>query len=395
MYKSSISFFLLFLFAYLIGVLCYDYLWDTYGFSYTDEIIALCLLVFYLNHCFITHRFNKEFFYFLAISLFYFFYSLGFGVNGWEAVWMDFCIQIKSFLAFYVVYSLAPKFTMRQLRLINNLSKICFLMLLFIGFQGQEFIAHCFHHPSRYATAVTITGFLYLYSSGRTRFNVWVAMLIWSVGILSFRSKFYGFYACAAVLFLWVDIRKYIGLTVMKKILYGLGLSAIIIFAARDKISHYLIDGTADADNMFARVALYYKAPQIVVDYFPFGSGLGSYATFASGKFYSPLYGEYNMDHLYGMTPDTYEFIADTYFPVLVQFGFVGIGLYALFWLRNWRIALLGNGSKSNTVLVKMNILVFVFFFIESITDSTFTNNRGLFMMMLLALFLRESELKK
>ena len=390
MFPKKIKFYFLFLFSYLVGVLLYDYLWDFYNFSYTDEVIALWLLVIYLKYFIVTNKFNEEFFYFLFIALLYLIYSLTFGANCWQGILTDFCIQIKPFLCFYVVYAFNPIFPKWQIKSINILSIICFAVLLFIGMQGETFITNCFHHTSKYATAVTITGFLYLYSSNRDRYNILITLIIWSIGIFSFRSKFYGFYALAIVLLLFVDLRKYIKVRLWQKILYCVLLLAIVLFVAREKISHYLIDGTANEENMFARVALYYKVPQIVVDYFPFGPGLGSYASFASGEFYSPLYTKYNMEHLDGMTPDDYYFVADTYYPVLAQFGIVGVYLFGLFWVR--RMKTVCWNKYSDDVLIKMNILVFVFFFIESITDSTFTNNRGLFMMMLFALFIRESE---
>ena len=42
----------------------------------------------------------------------------------------------------------------------------------------------------------------------------------------------------------------------------------------------------------------------------------------------------------------------------------------------------------NNELLFKLTILIFIFFIIESIADSTFTHNRGMVMLMLLAVIL-------
>ena len=132
-------------------------------------------------------------------------------------------------------------------------------------------------------------------------------------------------------------------------------------------------------------MALYYFSLQIFIDYFPFGSGFGTYATYASGINYSPVYSKYGMQEMHGLTKDAPDFIADTYFPALAQFGIVGVLLFFTFWIYLASKAIKAyrrNCRKEATIA----LIIIFFFMIESTSDATLTHNRGMFIMMVLGL---------
>ena len=93
------------------------------------------------------------------------------------------------------------------------------------------------------------------------------------------------------------------------------------------------------------------------------------------------------MDIMHGLNERHPDFIADTYYPALAQFGVVGLFLFFAFWGILTKKALI-NFSKVNLKDFTINILIILFFLIECTSDATITHNRGLFMMMLLALSL-------
>jgi len=79
-----------------------------------------------------------------------------------------------------------------------------------------------------------------------------------------------------------------------------------------------------------ARNALYFTSFKIAVDYLPLGAGLGRYGSWMSRVYYSPLYDEYELSGIRGLSRDKPNFINDTFWPmVLGETGFVGIALYA------------------------------------------------------------------
>ena len=79
----------------------------------------------------------------------------------------------------------------------------------------------------------------------------------------------------------------------------------------------------------WARNVLTINSLKIAKDNFPIGTGFGTYASWASGESYSNIYYHYNISTTWGLSPDFYEFIADTFWPMIIgQFGFLGLGLY-------------------------------------------------------------------
>jgi hypothetical protein len=148
-----------------------------------------------------------------------------------------------------------------------------------------------------------------------------------------------------------------------------------------------------DVSDLYARMALYYFSTIIIMDYIPFGSGFASYATYASAEHYSSIYSKYGMDGMHGLSKASPDFIADTYYPALTQFGFAGVFLFFWFWthlsiraFKAW-----GKGCQKESL---MALMVILFFLIECTSDSTITHNRGMFMMMMLGLFFSDIKTK-
>lgn len=79
----------------------------------------------------------------------------------------------------------------------------------------------------------------------------------------------------------------------------------------------------------WARNVLTINSLKIAKDNFPIGTGFGTYASWVSGESYSNIYYHYNISTTWGLSPDFYEFISDTFWPMIIgQFGFLGLGLY-------------------------------------------------------------------
>lgn len=82
------------------------------------------------------------------------------------------------------------------------------------------------------------------------------------------------------------------------------------------------------------------------------------------------------------------RFLSDTFFPSLAQFGYIGITLFTLFWYRIFQ-----TGKKLRNF--KIILLIIFFFVFESTSDATFTQNRGIYMLILLAMFLNKERYLK
>jgi hypothetical protein len=242
-------------------------------------------------------------------------------------------------------------------------------------------------HETFYAAAVTITSLCYLYCSRFTALDKMTFLLLLSVGILSGRSKFYGFYALSVFVMLFFSNTRQFKWNI-RNITLIVCMFATIVLVAWEKISFYFyqaVTGEVEKD-MIARFVLYVTSPEILRDYFPFGSGFASYATYSSGVYYSHIYADYSIDSVYGITKNYYSFIADAYYPSLAQFGVAGIVLYLLFWLYICRRAFYFYKGTKDLHLIVVVVLIVGFLGIDGTTDSTFISNRGFFVMMLLGL---------
>lgn len=130
---------------------------------------------------------------------------------------------------------------------------------------------------------------------------------------------------------------------------------------------YFLSDG-------FARAELLRTSFIIAHDYFPFGTGFGTFGSWPSGVSYSPIYLKYGLNEIWGITPYNYLAIADSFWPtVLGQFGYIGMLLYILIIIK-----LFNNIQKEfNEKLLYVyssKLMAFVYLLISSTSESAFFN---------------------
>ncbi|MDL2277338.1 O-antigen ligase domain-containing protein, partial [Parabacteroides sp. OttesenSCG-928-G07] len=171
----------------------------------------------------------------------------------------------------------------------------------------------------------------------------------------------------------------------------------LILYVAWDKIQLYFLQSITGEveEDLIARFVLYATSLEIFKDYFPFGSGLASFATHASGAYYSDIYVEYGISHVWGISNTGWDFIADTYYPSLAQFGVAGVFLFIIFWLYIIRKTFLFFLKYEIAKYFVISVLITGYLLIENIADASFTSNRGFFMMMLLGTIMTELRKKE
>ena len=384
------NFYRLLMFTLIFGVMFYD----TIGFDYTDELCSLFLFMLFLKYVFSTSKWemNRLFLITTAVFFFYLCYSLYIGSNVRSAILTDFVVQYKPYLGFFCVYAIKPEIPDRYRKFV---CEICLLLGVYLALVGigclisYDSLIYSFKHPSRLATAVSIVALLYLYCSDYTLKDKLVFILLMVIGLCSGRSKFYGFFIICVSMACFLKPTFKLKLTV-KNILLLMLVASFVLFFTYQKINLYFLGNgdylaaNEEVKDAIARAALYFHVPEILKDYFPFGSGFASYATYASGVYYSPLYAKYGMEEVFGLSKDYFSFVADTYYPALAQFGYVGICLFFVFW-GYWAL----KAVKDYKFAYKQSLIILMivmFFMIECTTDTTITHNRGLFMMMLLGI---------
>ena len=139
------------------------------------------------------------------------------------------------------------------------------------------------------------------------------------------------------------------------------------------KFDVYYVSGLSN--DQLARPMTYKTSLQILWDYFPFGSGMGSFACNGAWKYYSPLYYEYHLTDIWGLSPDT---------GFLAQFGIVGVFFFCWFWKR--RLVAFNQIVDMRNYRVAM--ITFCCLAIEQTADTSWLSGKGMGYCMLIALCL-------
>ena len=392
-------FFFLFIFSLIFVVLLYHFI----GFQYTDEICAILLFVLFFYAVIKTPKWeiNKVFLFTLGVFIFYTIYSILIESNTKRAILNDLMIQIKPYLGFFCVYHLKPYLDASRKKLIKDISLIIWLIFLLpigiVSIVYDNIVTVTMDHPAYFGIATIIVSLCYLYSCDSTWRDKTIFFIILSVGLFSGRSKFYGFLVLSLFLIIFFDNFRQFKFN-FKNILILCTMLAAMVLVAWQKISFYfyqVISGGADVDkDVIARFVLYRTFPEILRDYFPFGSGFASFATYSSGEYYSNIYMKYGIENVWGISKQYTSFISDTYYPALAQFGIVGILLFILFWLyiAGKAISLYKKNGYTQSKHIVIILLIIGFMAIENTTGSTFIAQGGLFTMMMVGMILSEMQ---
>lgn len=179
------------------------------------------------------------------------------------------------------------------------------------------------------------------------------------------RVKAMGAITCLLLVYLLVFHRN--SLKKRMKLLAG-GVILVGIVSAVIQIKYYISLGFTTA-----RAVLTASAPFVAWDHFPFGAGWGSYASHFSADPYSQLYYNYHMQGIWGMSPGFHDYIADTFWPMLMgECGFIGFAAYvaALVLFIRWILTRLRPYSGSFASVAAL----LAYLFISSTSESAFAN---------------------
>lgn len=370
---------------YLFFVVFFLYLWLGYIFNavlpigFFDEIV-LVLFVFLLSQ----RNNNKEMLFFYGISLFYIVYSLFYSVNrSYPAIISDAIQQIKPYVFFYTFYLYHPHFTRKQIKWFNYSIYIGVLLTIASFFYDSTYYSGLYTHPAEQGNCMFSFAMFYYFINDHDKKTSVVTVLILILGLLSTRSKYYGEFIIA-IYFLFL-VKKKIKFN-LKYIFAGCLVFLLLIVVSWEKIqSNFYLEGDYERS---ARAVLYACMPKVLIDYFPFGSGLASYATYFSGEYYSPLYDKLKISDVWGISRSMKNFIADTFFPSLAQLGIVGVALYICFW-RNRILSIIRGKLSFN---YKIGFAIFLYFMIDGVAAPGFVTVYSFIPLYILAKVCRASD---
>ena len=356
-------------------------------FDWSDEILTVLLLCY----AFTKQRFlikdksrTTEINIYIVLMLFYLIYSLLIQVTTPRGVILDILQQLRPYAVFYLTWIMAPEFTPKQKKRIKWVMLLSFLGYLTAFKLKPSLVTPYGGESSAQLGQIALScAMIYYLFSKQTKKNRNIAILIMLLGLISGKSKYFG--ECVVFIALVIFVKGKINFTSVSTLLKVAALGCVVIFFTWTKFNAYYVEGFQDDAQEMARPLTYETGMKIMFkDYIPFGSGLGSFGTAAAAKEYSPLYYDYKLDTVWGLTPENPMFLADAFYPTLAEFGIVGLFFFLWFWKRRlWEC-----NKIPNIVYYRMALMAILALALESTADSSYLSGKGMGYFMVLALCL-------
>lgn len=374
--KGIARFFTLYWIVYFPTCIAYN---DLPGFSSIDEAMTILLFLYTLTKFGSRYTNRKpwnEFFVCLSIIAFYVGYSLMFGANVAESVWLDLMQEIRPYTIVFCTWILNPQFTKKQKKWM--LATMVITLFSWIFYHPESLQSENAEFPVLGQLAIC-TGMAWYLLTEPTKRNRYIALALVLTGMIAPKFKFMGEVVCfiAFIFFL----KKRLNFKSPKTMIYCAIVVSIILTVTWTRFDGYYVSGLSNDE--LARPMTYKTSIKMLYDYFPFGSGMGSFACNGAWKYYSPLYYKYKLNDIWGLDEGG-GFICDAYYPTLAQFGIVGVFFFLWFWKRRM--------SAINVIVdmryYRVAMITICCLAIEQTADSSWLSGKGMGYCMLLALCL-------
>lgn len=165
----------------------------------------------------------------------------------------------------------------------------------------------------------------------------------------------------------------------------------VALAVAGEQFAYYYLE----LEGTSARSALTLTSFEILKDYFPIGTGFGTYASSQASEHYSPVYIKYGLYDIHGLSASGASFGSDTFWPIIIgQTGFIGticfIVVIGMLFLRILRV------RKISIPAYAAGIFMFMYLMISSTSEPAFHNSISIPLAMLLGYILSlEDKAKK
>ena len=375
--KGISRFFTLYWIIYFPTCIAYN---DLPGFSSIDEVMMGILFVYtflkYSNRS-VNRRPWREFMVCLSVIAFYTLYSLMFGVNVAGGVWLDLLQEIRPYSIIFCTWILNPRFTKKQKKWM--LGTMVLTLFSWIAYHPESIESAHAEFPVLGQLAICTGMSWYLFTEDTKR-NRYIALALVLTGMFAPKFKFMGELVCFIAFVFFV--KKQLNFKSPKTVFFAVVLVVTVLVVTWTRFDAYYVTGL-DNEAM-ARPMSYKTSLQILWDYFPLGPGMGSFACNGAWKFYSPLYYEYNLTSIWGLSPEGGFFICDAYYPTLAQFGVVGVFFFCWFWKRR----LVAFNQIVDMRYYRVAMITFCCLAIEQTADTSWLSGKGMGYCMLIALCL-------
>jgi len=146
-------------------------------------------------------------------------------------------------------------------------------------------------------------------------------------------------------------------------------IALIALLIGWEQIYGYYLENVTES----ARAMLTTTSFEILKDYFPIGTGFGTYASAQASEHYSPVYIKYGLYNIYGLAENKTWFGSDTFWPIIFgQTGFIGsicfVMAIGMLFLQILKV------RKTSIPAYAAGIFIFMYLMISSTSEAAFNN---------------------
>ena len=352
-------------------------------FAYVDEACALLGVMVVFLQGLRTKKLRISTSYSRLVLVIILFFVIGFAGNliyriqPWKAVLIDVFTNAKYFLAIITGYVL---FSMCEVERKNNVvvGHARVISLVLFALVCADSVLHIFpadpdgkvsegirlfytHETFLAGAMVFLLTVLTAFYEKKNRPYIVMALIVL---LSTMKSKAFGgaviYIAC--VYFLLVRRKK---INIMHMVL----MAATALAVGWDKIVFYFVELEGEG----ARSAMLTTSFQVMQDYFPIGAGFGTYGSAVAMEYYSPLYYEYGLNNIWGLSETFSNFGSDAFWPIILgQTGLLGtICFIAILVLLFKQLKMI---SKISTRAYTAGVFALAYTLVSSFAESGFHN---------------------
>ena len=306
--------------------------------NYTDEIIGVIMFIMVLFKAMKAEITLLKFERFMLIFMFIFeiFGIISAFVYKYQDIGYSF-VDAYTCAKFFIYYICARLLTQGKLtdKYFFSINGICkFIAVIFFVFALHDAfmspwwpvgdyrvfthsVALFFYIPDALARASITVIFVLAYNYRYYKRNIYYIMMLTVVMILTFRTK-----AIVAVFVLYIFYIYFIKFKFKSLIPIGVATVAGASYFGYDSLNFYYVEVEGSARNILTRDSI-----TLAKNFFPLGTGFGSYGSRMASQNYSKLYinlGYYKYA-AQGMSEENGIYLSDTFWPIVIaQTGWIG-----------------------------------------------------------------------
>lgn len=143
----------------------------------------------------------------------------------------------------------------------------------------------------------------------------------------------------------------------------------------------YFVSGVKAMEGKAPRLLFFENGVQLFKDYFPFGTGFGTFGSSSAASYYSQLYYVMGFDAITGMQPENTKYLNDTFWPMIFgQLGLVGTIPFVILLFMVFA-GIYRSGRRSRNPYIMFAVYLYIVNVLFSSIQSAYPSNNSMVML--------------